>query len=144
MLLLFHLKRVMGGARQPHAHIVAEVKGPVVPPTELDRPYRQVRPLRKLFGNQLFDEGCTDFGRFGGRHRISASLITVIFRLPGGAGSLRCSNETAERSGLDQIMIMKRDGFQVSARKLRSGIDLQQPEYPHYGGRYRADDGHIE
>lgn len=43
-----------------------------------------------------------------------------------------------------QIMIMKRDGFQVSARKLRSGIDLQQPEYPHYGGRYRADDGHIE
>ena len=51
-IFLFDLHRIVGGARQAHNHVLAQVKDSVVPPADLDRPDREVRPLRKLSGHQ--------------------------------------------------------------------------------------------
>jgi len=55
-LFLFHLHRIGRGARHAYEHVLAQVKGSVVPLAERDRPDREIFPLRKLGGHQAAHE----------------------------------------------------------------------------------------
>ena len=59
-LLFHHLGRIVSGARQTHAHSVAEMKGPVVPAAGGNRLHRMIRPVRKLSGDQSSYQGRID------------------------------------------------------------------------------------
>ena len=59
-MLLFHLRRISGGARQTHDHVLAQVEDSVVPPARLDRPDREVRPRLKLRGHKAVYERVVD------------------------------------------------------------------------------------
>src|SRR5439155_15146097 len=55
-VLLFHLHRIIGGARQARDHALAQAKGSVVPPADSGGSNRKVRALRKLSGHHAMHE----------------------------------------------------------------------------------------
>jgi hypothetical protein len=54
-VLFFDRGRIGLVARQPNRFVVTEPERGVIPAVEVDRPHRQVRPLRELLGNEPAD-----------------------------------------------------------------------------------------
>ncbi len=52
-MFLFNLRRVGRGPGQTDDHVLAQVKGSVVPPGCLDRPNREATPLGKLIRHEV-------------------------------------------------------------------------------------------
>ena len=76
-LLLLDLQRIARGAGQPHAHVVAETKRPVVPAAEFDRLDREASPFRKLRGDQPAHQRYVEMWPVG----MNASDMATAYRL---------------------------------------------------------------
>src|SRR5215213_7300032 len=64
-VFFLHLCHVSLRARQPYHHALSEAEGPVVPALGHGRRYGQIRPVRKLRGDQTPHEGCVDVDLVG-------------------------------------------------------------------------------
>src|SRR4051794_722492 len=101
-MFLCHLRGVPLGARQSHGHVLAEMKGPVVPPVELNWFDRQVGPLRKLRFDQFANERWTDL------HVIDMLLTSAQACLLDLAG-ITCGMRTKRRQ--TQAQVPSTDGY---------------------------------
>jgi hypothetical protein len=61
----FDLQGIGLGARQANGQVLAEMKGPVVPPAGFDRFDRKVGPMRELGSDQPTHESNIDADRVG-------------------------------------------------------------------------------
>ncbi len=102
-MFLFHLRGLALGAWQTHGHVLAETKGPVIPSVERDRLDREVRPVRKLHGEQPAHKSYADVyfvrGHFSSQHALGDVKVAANFF----EGQQRDREHFIEAVRLDQL-----------------------------------------
>jgi hypothetical protein len=94
-LFFLYLCCVSLGTRKTDGHVVAKVKGPIVPPAQYNRFDRQLRPMGKLARDQLAHEGRIDL--YTRRRRLSRDDFFQVVRPLHLPNTIAARAETGKR-----------------------------------------------